>query len=151
MVEIFRKHVQRIRYPQSIFSTFAFAAGQTAPQLILPKQKERNTGFRSVPPLSHFSQLLNVLLKLFWMANPIMCLKGSCNISHNRHCLKVLSNLPYLTLESDMINDVTVSSQDAVQDHCERSQESWDDHHGPSESDHAEEERQRESDDLARG
>ncbi|TTK78895.1 Myotubularin-related protein 13 [Bagarius yarrelli] len=44
MVEIFRKHLQRIRYPQSIFSTFAFAAGQTAPQLLLPKQKERNTG-----------------------------------------------------------------------------------------------------------
>uniref|UniRef100_A0A4W5JRQ1 SET binding factor 2 n=1 Tax=Hucho hucho TaxID=62062 RepID=A0A4W5JRQ1_9TELE len=55
MVEIFRKHIQRIRYPQSIFSTFAFAAGQTAPQLILPKQKERNTGFRSVPPLSHLT------------------------------------------------------------------------------------------------
>uniref|UniRef100_A0A4W5K327 SET binding factor 2 n=1 Tax=Hucho hucho TaxID=62062 RepID=A0A4W5K327_9TELE len=30
MVEIFRKHIQRIRYPQSIFSTFAFAAGQTS-------------------------------------------------------------------------------------------------------------------------
>uniref|UniRef100_A0A8C7Y641 SET binding factor 2 n=1 Tax=Oryzias sinensis TaxID=183150 RepID=A0A8C7Y641_9TELE len=37
MVEIFRKHLQRIRYPQSIFSSFAFAAGQTTPQLILPK------------------------------------------------------------------------------------------------------------------
>ncbi|XP_046897226.1 LOW QUALITY PROTEIN: myotubularin-related protein 13 [Hypomesus transpacificus] len=48
MVEIFRKHLQRIRYPQSIFSVFAFAAGQTAPQLILPKQKERNTGFRTL-------------------------------------------------------------------------------------------------------
>ncbi|XP_062869602.1 myotubularin-related protein 13 isoform X2 [Trichomycterus rosablanca] len=47
MVEVFRKHLQRIRYPQSIFSTFAFAAGQTAPQLLLPKQKERNTGFRT--------------------------------------------------------------------------------------------------------
>uniref|UniRef100_A0A7N8Y8H6 SET binding factor 2 n=1 Tax=Mastacembelus armatus TaxID=205130 RepID=A0A7N8Y8H6_9TELE len=31
MVEIFRKHLQRIRYPQSIFSYFAFAAGQTTP------------------------------------------------------------------------------------------------------------------------
>ncbi|PWA17155.1 hypothetical protein CCH79_00010373 [Gambusia affinis] len=48
MVEIFRKHLQRIRYPQSIFSSFAFAAGQTAPQLILPKPKERNTGFRTL-------------------------------------------------------------------------------------------------------
>uniref|UniRef100_A0AAQ4RN63 SET binding factor 2 n=1 Tax=Gasterosteus aculeatus aculeatus TaxID=481459 RepID=A0AAQ4RN63_GASAC len=48
MVEIFRKHLQRIRYPQSIFSSFAFAAGQTAPQLNLPKQKERNTGFRTL-------------------------------------------------------------------------------------------------------
>uniref|UniRef100_A0A3Q2P2E7 SET binding factor 2 n=1 Tax=Fundulus heteroclitus TaxID=8078 RepID=A0A3Q2P2E7_FUNHE len=48
MVEIFRKHLQRIRYPQSVFSSFAFAAGQTAPQLILPKPKERNTGFRTL-------------------------------------------------------------------------------------------------------
>ncbi|XP_068197560.1 myotubularin-related protein 13 isoform X2 [Antennarius striatus] len=48
MVELFRKHLQRIRYPQSVFSAFAFAAGQTAPQLILPKQKERNTGFRTL-------------------------------------------------------------------------------------------------------
>ncbi|KAG7468531.1 hypothetical protein MATL_G00143640 [Megalops atlanticus] len=47
-VEIFKKHLQRIRYPQSIFSMFAFAAGQTVPQLILPKQKERNTGFRTL-------------------------------------------------------------------------------------------------------
>lgn len=62
MVEIFRKHLQRIRYPQSTFSSFAFAAGQTTPQLILPKQKERNTGFRfvmaadiwSVSPLETF-------------------------------------------------------------------------------------------------
>uniref|UniRef100_A0A7N9AR81 SET binding factor 2 n=1 Tax=Mastacembelus armatus TaxID=205130 RepID=A0A7N9AR81_9TELE len=38
MVEIFRKHLQRIRYPQSIFSYFAFAAGQTTPQLILPNK-----------------------------------------------------------------------------------------------------------------
>uniref|UniRef100_A0AAY4D323 SET binding factor 2 n=1 Tax=Denticeps clupeoides TaxID=299321 RepID=A0AAY4D323_9TELE len=44
MVEIFRKHLQRIRYPQSIFSTFAFAAGQSTPQINLPKQKERSTG-----------------------------------------------------------------------------------------------------------
>ncbi|XP_065117576.1 myotubularin-related protein 13 isoform X2 [Paramisgurnus dabryanus] len=48
MVEIFRKHLQRIRYPLSIFSTFAFAAGQTTPQLILPKQKEKNTGLRTL-------------------------------------------------------------------------------------------------------
>uniref|UniRef100_A0A8C2E5H4 SET binding factor 2 n=1 Tax=Cyprinus carpio TaxID=7962 RepID=A0A8C2E5H4_CYPCA len=57
MVEIFRKHLQRIRYPPSIFSTFAFAAGQTAPQLILPKQKERNTGFRSAQYVFHNANL----------------------------------------------------------------------------------------------
>uniref|UniRef100_A0A8C9T349 SET binding factor 2 n=1 Tax=Scleropages formosus TaxID=113540 RepID=A0A8C9T349_SCLFO len=34
MVEIFRKHLQRIRCPQSIFSTFAFAAGQTVPHTL---------------------------------------------------------------------------------------------------------------------
>ncbi|XP_066556941.1 myotubularin-related protein 13 isoform X2 [Amia ocellicauda] len=48
MVEIFKKHLQRTRYPQSIFSTFAFAAGQTAPQHIVPKQKEKNTSFRTL-------------------------------------------------------------------------------------------------------
>ncbi|XP_061077659.1 myotubularin-related protein 13-like [Conger conger] len=48
MVEIFRKHLQRLRYPQSIFSMFAFAVGQSVPQLTHPKQKERNTGFRTL-------------------------------------------------------------------------------------------------------
>uniref|UniRef100_A0A8C8SVI7 SET binding factor 2 n=1 Tax=Pelusios castaneus TaxID=367368 RepID=A0A8C8SVI7_9SAUR len=47
VVEIFRKQLMKSRYPQSIFSTFAFAAGQTAPQIILPKQKEKNTSFRT--------------------------------------------------------------------------------------------------------
>lgn len=46
VVEIFKKQLVKFRYPQSIFSTFAFAAGQTAPQIILPKQKEKNTSFR---------------------------------------------------------------------------------------------------------
>ncbi|RXM36377.1 Myotubularin-related protein 13 [Acipenser ruthenus] len=48
MVEIFKKHMQKVRYPQSIFSMFAFAAGQVAPQIILPKQKEKNTSFRTL-------------------------------------------------------------------------------------------------------
>ncbi|XP_019511751.1 PREDICTED: myotubularin-related protein 13 isoform X2 [Hipposideros armiger] len=47
VVEIFRKQLMKFRYPQSIFTTFAFAAGQTAPQIILPKQKEKNTSFRT--------------------------------------------------------------------------------------------------------
>ncbi|XP_064019793.1 myotubularin-related protein 13 isoform X7 [Pogoniulus pusillus] len=47
VVEIFKKQLMKFRYPQSIFSTFAFAAGQTAPQIILPKQKEKNTSFRT--------------------------------------------------------------------------------------------------------
>uniref|UniRef100_A0A5F8GBM2 SET binding factor 2 n=1 Tax=Monodelphis domestica TaxID=13616 RepID=A0A5F8GBM2_MONDO len=46
-VEIFKKQLMKSRYPQSIFSTFAFAAGQTTPQVILPKQKEKNTSFRT--------------------------------------------------------------------------------------------------------
>uniref|UniRef100_A0A8D0HDB0 SET binding factor 2 n=1 Tax=Sphenodon punctatus TaxID=8508 RepID=A0A8D0HDB0_SPHPU len=46
-VEIFKKQLMKFRYPQSIFSMFAFAAGQTAPQIILPKQKEKNTSFRT--------------------------------------------------------------------------------------------------------
>lgn len=46
VVEIFKKQLMKFRYPQSIFSTFEFAAGQTAPQIILPKQKEKNTSFR---------------------------------------------------------------------------------------------------------
>nr|XP_023695382.1 myotubularin-related protein 13-like isoform X2 [Paramormyrops kingsleyae] len=48
VVEIFKKHLQRIRCPQSIFSTFAFAEGQTMPQMILPKPKEKNIGFRTL-------------------------------------------------------------------------------------------------------
>ncbi|KAM6073952.1 myotubularin-related protein 13 isoform 11-T13 [Chlamydotis macqueenii] len=47
VVEIFKKQLMKFRYPQSVFSTFAFAAGQTAPQIILPKQKEKNTSFRT--------------------------------------------------------------------------------------------------------
>ncbi|XP_072475558.1 myotubularin-related protein 13 isoform X2 [Notamacropus eugenii] len=46
-VEIFKKQLMKARYPPSIFSTFAFAAGQTTPQVILPKQKEKNTSFRT--------------------------------------------------------------------------------------------------------
>ncbi|XP_019311826.2 myotubularin-related protein 13 isoform X5 [Panthera pardus] len=46
VVEIFKKQLTKFRYPQSIFTTFAFAAGQTTPQIILPKQKEKNTSFR---------------------------------------------------------------------------------------------------------
>lgn len=82
MVEIFRKHLQRIRYPQSIFSSFAFAVGQTTPQLILPKQKERNTGFRSVLQLhstkisyAYCSVFLKTLTPLpFWCWNCIALL-----------------------------------------------------------------------------
>uniref|UniRef100_A0A673TX73 SET binding factor 2 n=1 Tax=Suricata suricatta TaxID=37032 RepID=A0A673TX73_SURSU len=47
VVEIFKKQLTKFRYPQSIFTTFAFAAGQTTPQIILPKQKEKNTSFRT--------------------------------------------------------------------------------------------------------
>uniref|UniRef100_A0A8I3WNW4 SET binding factor 2 n=1 Tax=Callithrix jacchus TaxID=9483 RepID=A0A8I3WNW4_CALJA len=47
VVEIFKKQLMKFRYPQSIFNTFAFAAGQTTPQIILPKQKEKNTSFRT--------------------------------------------------------------------------------------------------------
>ncbi|XP_036181248.1 myotubularin-related protein 13 isoform X5 [Myotis myotis] len=47
VVEIFKKQLMKFRYPQSIFTTFAFATGQTTPQIILPKQKEKNTSFRT--------------------------------------------------------------------------------------------------------
>ncbi|KAF5918847.1 hypothetical protein HPG69_005887 [Diceros bicornis minor] len=47
VVEIFKKQLMKFRYPQSIFTTFAFAAGQTTPQIMLPKQKEKNTSFRT--------------------------------------------------------------------------------------------------------
>nr|XP_033783896.1 myotubularin-related protein 13 isoform X1 [Geotrypetes seraphini] len=48
MVDVFKKQLMKFRYPLSIFSTFAFAAGQSAPPLILPKQKEKNTSFRTL-------------------------------------------------------------------------------------------------------
>ncbi|XP_043914864.1 myotubularin-related protein 13 [Protopterus annectens] len=46
-VDMFKKHFLKLRYPHSIFSTFAFAIGQTMPQIALPKQKEKNTSFRT--------------------------------------------------------------------------------------------------------
>ncbi|KAM4617608.1 myotubularin-related protein 13 isoform 2-T2 [Discoglossus pictus] len=48
MVDLFKKQLMKFRYPLSILSTFAFATGQTAPQIILPKQKEKNTSFRTL-------------------------------------------------------------------------------------------------------
>ncbi|XP_029438574.1 myotubularin-related protein 13 isoform X2 [Rhinatrema bivittatum] len=48
MVDVFKKQLVKSRYPLSIFCTFAFAAQQTAPPLILPKQKEKNTSFRTL-------------------------------------------------------------------------------------------------------
>ncbi|MEJ1273979.1 hypothetical protein NN561_004854 [Cricetulus griseus] len=65
VVDIFKKQLMKFRYPQSIFSTFAFAAGQTTPQIILPKQKEKNTSFRYpgllvIPQAVQDSSLLRV-------------------------------------------------------------------------------------------
>ncbi|KAJ8247545.1 hypothetical protein GJAV_G00247580 [Gymnothorax javanicus] len=48
MVEIFKKHLQRTRFPVSVLRGFAFAPGQTVPLLSLPKHKERNTGLRTL-------------------------------------------------------------------------------------------------------
>ncbi|XP_071974941.1 myotubularin-related protein 13 isoform X3 [Engystomops pustulosus] len=48
MVDLFKKQLMKFRYPVSIFSSFAFAAGQAAPPIILPKQKEKNTSFRTL-------------------------------------------------------------------------------------------------------
>ena len=58
VVEIFKKQLMKFRYPQSIFSAFAFAAGQTAPQIILPKQREKNTSFRYGYPSSSITDVL---------------------------------------------------------------------------------------------
>ncbi|XP_063049319.1 myotubularin-related protein 13 [Engraulis encrasicolus] len=46
-VETFRKHLQRLRYPQSLWNTYAFAAGQSVPSST-PKHKEKNTGLRTL-------------------------------------------------------------------------------------------------------
>ncbi|XP_063293932.1 myotubularin-related protein 13 isoform X2 [Pelobates fuscus] len=48
MVDLFKKQLMKFRYPLSVFSVFAFATGQTAPSIILPKQKEKNTSFRTI-------------------------------------------------------------------------------------------------------
>ncbi|XP_075044599.1 myotubularin-related protein 13 isoform X2 [Mixophyes fleayi] len=48
MVDLFKKQLMKFRYPVSIFSMFAFAAGQAATPIILPKQKEKNTSFRTL-------------------------------------------------------------------------------------------------------
>ncbi|XP_063802513.1 myotubularin-related protein 13 isoform X1 [Pseudophryne corroboree] len=48
MVDLFKKQLMKFRYPVSIFSMYAFAAGQAATPIILPKQKEKNTSFRTL-------------------------------------------------------------------------------------------------------
>lgn len=73
VVEIFKKQLMKFRYPQSIFSTFAFAAGQTAPQIILPKQKEKNTSFR-------YSSITDVLV--YFQSNSLNNQTGFQNFEH---------------------------------------------------------------------
>uniref|UniRef100_A0A8C6S074 Myotubularin phosphatase domain-containing protein n=1 Tax=Nannospalax galili TaxID=1026970 RepID=A0A8C6S074_NANGA len=63
VVEIFKKQLMKFRYPQSIFSTFAFAAGQTTPQIILPKQKEKNTSFSTTLKASEKSTMEQLVEK----------------------------------------------------------------------------------------
>ncbi|XP_069764359.1 myotubularin-related protein 5 isoform X9 [Narcine bancroftii] len=48
MVELFRKHIHKLRYPQYVHSSFAFTVGQAAKQVIEPKQKEKNPSLRTM-------------------------------------------------------------------------------------------------------
>ncbi|XP_043569141.1 myotubularin-related protein 5 [Chiloscyllium plagiosum] len=48
MVELFRKHIHKLRYPQYVHSTFAFTVGQSLKQIVEPKQKEKNPSLRTM-------------------------------------------------------------------------------------------------------
>ncbi|XP_067915404.1 myotubularin-related protein 5 isoform X2 [Heterodontus francisci] len=48
MVEIFRKHIHKLRYPQYVHNTFAFTVGQSPKQVVEPKQKEKNPSLRTM-------------------------------------------------------------------------------------------------------
>lgn len=44
--EIFRKHLNKLRYPQHVSDTFAFTAGHVTKQVMQPKAKEKNPSLR---------------------------------------------------------------------------------------------------------
>eukprot|EP00061_Rhincodon_typus_P018906 g48282.t1 len=48
MVELFRKNIHKLRYPQYVHSTFAFSVGQSLKQIVEPKQKEKNPSLRTM-------------------------------------------------------------------------------------------------------
>uniref|UniRef100_UPI00398E4CC3 myotubularin-related protein 5 isoform X3 n=1 Tax=Pristiophorus japonicus TaxID=55135 RepID=UPI00398E4CC3 len=48
MVEIFRKNIHKLRYPQHVHSTFAFTVGQSPKLVLEPKQKEKNPSLRTM-------------------------------------------------------------------------------------------------------
>ncbi|XP_078409293.1 myotubularin-related protein 5 isoform X4 [Cetorhinus maximus] len=48
LVEIFRKHIHKLRYPQYVQSTFAFTVGQSPKQVVESKQKEKNPSLRTM-------------------------------------------------------------------------------------------------------
>ncbi|XP_078275779.1 myotubularin-related protein 5 isoform X2 [Rhinoraja longicauda] len=48
MVELFRKHINKLRYPQYVHSSFAFTVGQSAKQVMEPKQKEKNPSLKTM-------------------------------------------------------------------------------------------------------
>lgn len=44
--ETFRKHLNKLRYPQHVSNTFAFTAGQSNKPALQPKVKEKNPSLR---------------------------------------------------------------------------------------------------------
>ncbi|XP_077196748.1 myotubularin-related protein 5 isoform X4 [Paroedura picta] len=46
--EIFRKHLNKLRYPQHISEAFAFTAGHVTKQAVQPKAKEKNPSLRAI-------------------------------------------------------------------------------------------------------
>ncbi|XP_043944593.1 myotubularin-related protein 5 [Protopterus annectens] len=46
-VEVFRKHIHKLRYPQYVHGIFAFTVGQIQKQVLEPRQKEKNPSLNS--------------------------------------------------------------------------------------------------------
>lgn len=47
-VDVFRKHIHKLRYPQYVHGIFAFTVGQVQKQVLEPRQKEKNPSLKTL-------------------------------------------------------------------------------------------------------
>uniref|UniRef100_UPI00358EB3F8 myotubularin-related protein 5 n=1 Tax=Myxine glutinosa TaxID=7769 RepID=UPI00358EB3F8 len=62
-VEVFRKQLHRLRYPQTVFSTFAISTVQLQSSFIEEKQKEQSTGLRTLITNAKRAGMMKTILR----------------------------------------------------------------------------------------